>query len=351
MNVIKFLIRVNLLACIVLVFWYPHLMISPGKLIAEHQDLTTDCWSCHSIFRGSSSEKCIACHAVADIGLVTTQGVKLQKETNVSFHQTLVKQDCVACHTDHQGMKVYRSIQRFSHESLSLSLRNQCDTCHQKPTDALHQKMAGNCSQCHSETQWKPARFVDHDKYFRFDRHHESDCATCHLNNDYSQYSCYECHEHSPSEIREEHVEEGIYDYDNCTECHRSGDEDEAKRLWQSKGRQSSNDSRPFNGHDFDRRRHDDHDDHDDAEVKGQIAENAKVKGRITAINDNLITIKVYKAKRFQLNSDTVQADIQNAQFEHGSRADLRQDALVEIEGRWDGNRLYAREVEFEDDD
>jgi hypothetical protein len=35
--------------------------------------------------------------------------------------------------------------------------------------------------------------------------------------------------------IREEHVEEGIRDYEKCTECHRSGDEDEAKRIWRSK--------------------------------------------------------------------------------------------------------------------
>ena len=338
---VKFLIRVNLLACIFLVFWYPHLMVSPGILMEGHQDLTTDCFSCHTIFRGSSSEKCIACHSGAEIGLVTTKGVTIQNKKNVSFHQELIEQDCVACHTDHHGMKVYRSIQRFSHELLSLSVQNNCDTCHQEPTDALHQKTSGNCDQCHSQTKWVPATF-DHGKYFRFDSHHETDCVTCHMNNDYSQYSCYECHEHSPSKIREEHHEEGIYDYDNCTECHRSGDEDEAKRLWQSKSRQS--DYRPFSGKDFDKRKHQRHEKDDDEE-------NAKVKGRIIAINDNLITIKVYKAKRFQLNSDTVQADIQNAQFEHGNRADLRQDAFVEVEGRWDGNRLYATEVEFEDDD
>jgi hypothetical protein len=149
-------------------------------------------------------------------------------------------------------MKVYRSIQRFSHELLSLSVRNNCDSCHHKPKDALHQKLAGNCDQCHSQTKWKPATF-DHDKYFRFDSHHDTECVTCHLNNNYSQYSCYECHEHSPSKIREEHLEEGIYDYDNCTECHRSGDEDEAERLWQSKGRKSPNDYRPFNRNDFER--------------------------------------------------------------------------------------------------
>ena len=50
-----------------------------------------------------------------------------------------------------------------------------------------------------------------------------------------ANYTCYGCHEHSRSKIREEHLEEGIRDYENCVECHRSGDEDEAKRIWRSK--------------------------------------------------------------------------------------------------------------------
>ena len=74
---------INLLACIFIVFWFPHLMISPGILLEGHQDLTTDCFSCHTPFKGSSSTKCIACHSVAEIGLVTTKGVTIQKEKNV----------------------------------------------------------------------------------------------------------------------------------------------------------------------------------------------------------------------------------------------------------------------------
>ncbi len=211
MNTAKFFLTISLLVCLCLVFWYPHLMISPGKLIEGHRDLTTDCFSCHTLFRGNSSEKCISCHAVAEM---------------VSFHQNLIEQNCIACHNDHQGT------QRFSHELLLRS--SECDTCHQKPKDALHQEMAENCAQCHSQTKWQPATF-EHTKYFRFDSHHKSQCVTCHVNNNYRQYSCYECHEHSRSNIRGEHLEEGISDYENCTECHRSGDEDEAERLWRSK--------------------------------------------------------------------------------------------------------------------
>jgi hypothetical protein len=76
-----------------------------------------------------------------------------------------------------------------------------------------------------------PATF-DHERYFRFDSDHTTECVTCHVDDDYDRYTCYGCHAHSRSGIREEHIEEGIYDYENCVECHRSGDEDEAERRW-----------------------------------------------------------------------------------------------------------------------
>jgi len=79
------------------------------------------------------------------------------------------------------------------------------------------------------------------------------------------------------------------------------------------------------------------------------LVENVEVKGQIMAINDNILTINVFETEHFQPGANTVEADIENAQFEHGNRADLRQNALVEIEGDWDGNLLYATEVEFED--
>jgi hypothetical protein len=55
------------------------------------------------------------------------------------------------------------------------------------------------------------------------------------MDNDYASYTCYGCHEHSRSKIRAEHIEEGIRNYENCVECHRSGDEDEAEWLWRSR--------------------------------------------------------------------------------------------------------------------
>jgi len=352
----------------------PHLMISPGAPIQAHEEIATDCFACHTPFHGVTADKCIDCHKVEEIGLVTTKGVSIAKEKkNVRFHQQLVESDCVACHSDHKGVQPFRPISRFSHKLLDPELQKQCDSCHSKPKDSLHRKLKANCSQCHNQNDWKAADFshktlepavlkqcdschdvpddrkhrkfstincatchgyeawepaifkhdklpttelaqclnchskpddkrhsrfekncdschgyndwdeVDfkhsklppeelkqcqschesprdslhrstkmacgechsqeewkpatfkHDKYFRFDRHHRTECETCHQNNDYSQYTCYGCHEHSRSKIRSEHLEEGIRDYEECSECHRSGDEHEAERIWRSK--------------------------------------------------------------------------------------------------------------------
>ena len=320
---------VNLAAMVLLAIFFPHLMISPGKLIDAHVELATDCFACHTPFVGSTSEKCTVCHKVEEIGIKTTNGLHIAMENkNVAFHQKLIEENCVACHSDHKGVKAFRPISQFSHNLLDPALRKQCDTCHRSPGDALHQKVMWNCSQCHTLESWIPATFeheeyfrsvgnkectgchrepddrlhrqlkgncdtchsldkwkpatleheyyfgsvgnkectgchlepddhlhrqlkgkcdtchsldkwkpatFDHDKYFRFDKDHQTECVTCHVNNDYAHYTCYGCHEHSRSGIRKEHVKEGIKDYENCVECHRSGDEDEAERIWKSK--------------------------------------------------------------------------------------------------------------------
>jgi hypothetical protein len=236
---------------IALTFLYPQFMISPGKPIAAHAELADDCFACHTVFVGSPKEKCIECHKVSEIGKVTTKGLTIDKENkNVAFHQDLIDQDCVACHSDHNGVKGFRPIGQFSHQLLKAPLREQCDSCHEGPGDELHSQIKGNCAQCHNQDAWTPATF-DHNEYFVFDRHHETECETCHLNNNYSKYTCYGCHEHSRSKIREEHYKEGIRDYENCAECHRSGDEHDAKRAWRnSKNRSGYQSDRNEHEHD-----------------------------------------------------------------------------------------------------
>ena len=226
------------MAAVVFAFARPQQFVSPGKPIAAHEEFAADCFACHTPFLGISAGKCIECHTVDEIGIKTTRGVSIaSEEKNVSFHRRLLKTDCAACHSDHRGVMPFRPISGFSHELLEPALRDDCRDCHARPGDALHRQIDANCGECHRPEGWLPANF-DHREFFRFDRHHRTECTTCHVNADYSRFTCYGCHEHSRSKIREEHLEEGIRDYENCAECHRSGDEDEAERIWKSKRRE-----------------------------------------------------------------------------------------------------------------
>lgn len=220
--VLWIVVALNLLVLVVLAFVYPHLMVSPGPLVKGHEKLATDCFACHAAWRGASAQRCVECHAVAEVGLKTTQGVPIPTRTvKVSFHQELIEQDCMACHSDHQGPRLTkRSRKPFTHALLKASVKGQCSSCHAAPKDTMHRAVKDECSQCHGDRAWKPATF-DHDKHFVLDRDHQARCETCHKNNDYGGYTCYGCHEHSEAKVRAEHLEEGIRDFQNCVECHR----------------------------------------------------------------------------------------------------------------------------------
>ncbi len=266
--ILLIVIAINLVVLVVLAFVYPHLMISPGPLAKGHTELATDCFACHTAWRGASPGRCTQCHAVAEIGLKTTKGVPIAVATiKGSFHQQLEDQDCMACHSDHQGREpTQRSRKPFSHALLKVAVRDRCsschaapnntvhrdlkvecaqchqsdawtpahfdhallgkaaldrcESCHNAPTDRMHRQIQGSCQSCHKTEAWKPATF-DHSKYFVLDRDHDAACDTCHKGNDYSRYTCYGCHEHSQAKVRSKHLKEGIQNFENCVECHR----------------------------------------------------------------------------------------------------------------------------------
>lgn len=222
---VKLALAANLAVLAILAFAYPQLMVAPGKLISGHRALESDCFACHTAFGGTAAERCTTCHQPDQIGRLTTAGQPIAKPlTSTPFHQKLVKRDCLACHSDHAGVKRYRQVGRFDHSLLGPVSGQVCQDCHKPPADTLHQQITGNCLQCHSQVRWTPATF-EHDRFFRFDRDHAVQCTTCHTRNDYKRYTCYGCHEHTPERIRGEHIEEGIRDFRNCHECHRSADE------------------------------------------------------------------------------------------------------------------------------
>jgi hypothetical protein len=287
----------NLVVLIALAFVYPHLMVSPGPLMSEHADLATDCFACHAPLHGASADRCIACHALADIGLRTTKGTPIKTvpadgatRLTMSFHQELIEQDCMACHSDHAAPRLTQRSRKpfthallrvetrarcetchappgnemhqnlsigcvqchkaeawkpasFDHAALPAAERDRCEACHKPPTDTLHRQISGNCGQCHSPKAWTPATF-EHNKFFVLDRDHNTGCATCHIADDYSKYTCYGCHEHTPANVRSKHVEEGIRNFENCVECHRSAGEEGEGNASREGGRERDNDER-----------------------------------------------------------------------------------------------------------
>ena len=232
----------NLAVLVALVFVYPHLMVAPGALMQGHAELATDCFACHTPLRGATADRCVACHALPDIGLRTTKGATIvqAKPLKASFHQALSDPNCMACHSDHAGPKLtQRSRKPFSHAMLRVAVRDRCETCHQAPADTLHRQMTGNCAQCHQVQAWKPATF-DHGKLFPLDKDHNATCVTCHTGSNYQQYTCYGCHEHTPAKMLAKHREEGVTErLDDCVRCHRSAsDEGEGRgRGERGKGR------------------------------------------------------------------------------------------------------------------
>lgn len=215
-----------LAAIVAMIFVFPHQMVSPGDLQPAHAGLQQDCFACHTPFRGAAPQRCIACHAVADIGRRTTRGAPIPPTAGrPPFHQSLASQDCMACHTDHPRPRLTRALSpAFDHAQLAAPARAQCATCHSPPKDNFHRGVVQTCSQCHSVKAWKPATF-DHGRYFSLAKPHNASCATCHVGGDVSRYTCFGCHEHQEARVAAQHAREGIRNIANCARCHRGADE------------------------------------------------------------------------------------------------------------------------------
>ncbi|MBU2511102.1 class III cytochrome C family protein [bacterium] len=256
-----------------LTYLFPKEAITPGNLLEKHNQLEVNCLNCHDLFQGPSDEKCIQCHAKEQIGTLNSNNqIVDQKKKRLSFHAGLASDSCLSCHREHQGGLAAGSTTQFSHELLGIEDTKNCTECHSKPTNSIHQQSEQPCSQCHQTTNWASTE-IDHDNYFRFDKDHRTNCSVCHPNSTYKEYTCYGCHEHSPRKIEREHLKEGISDFENCAECHSSGNEHDVRntrkvRIPESRSKREgfkNRDRKPEHSPDRrTRKKHHDKDDHDD---------------------------------------------------------------------------------------
>lgn len=211
---------------------FPHQRLT-GFSLAHHtvdfDGAPLDCSGCHQgDTYTAAGVDCLECHTGAQADFI-------------AGHRATFGDDCAGCHDGRDTMADFSHATVFPLDGAHADLRceachreqifagtpQQCAACHQEP--ALHAGLFGTeCARCHTALAWQPARLSQHT--FPLDHGDEGrqECQTCH-EEQYTVYTCYSCHEHDPAGIREEHVEEGILQFEDCVACHPTGREDEGE--------------------------------------------------------------------------------------------------------------------------
>lgn len=163
-----------------------------------------DCYSCHmddDPHEGRFGTDCGACHETA----AWDEDVFDHSLSDFPLTGAHALLPCESCHVD----KVYRGTSSY------------CADCHGQPS--YHAGVLGdNCAACHNVSSWLPASYNGPHSFPYRHGGGSGSCRTCHPNR-LSSYTCYRCHEHSQSEIREEH--DDVVNLSNCVRCHPSGRE------------------------------------------------------------------------------------------------------------------------------
>jgi hypothetical protein len=219
-------------------------------LLGAHN--TADCSACHTSASNLEFQPlgitCYDCHKT-----------NYESTTNPNHRQSGLSTDCVQCHR----IDAFEwNSTGFNHDFFPLSAGHQindcaachksnvfeplspeCYSCHQtdfqSATNPKHNQpdFSTVCTQCHTTNpDWKPARFDIHDAgYFPiYSGSHKGEwesCTDCHKQPDnYSLFSCVDCHEHNKSKMDGEHDEVNGYSYNSiaCYGCHPTGREEGA---------------------------------------------------------------------------------------------------------------------------
>jgi len=210
-------------------------VLRPGDLIQGHAKWEEECSKCHVRFdRAAQDRLCMDCHKEV--------GQDMRERTG--YHGRLKPQACRSCHTDHKGRGariVDLDKQKFDHAQTDYQLHGkhskvECEKCHEpkkkyweSPSDcnACHKKddvhkgsLGPKCADCHTESDWKEAKF-DHDKT-RFalkGKHADAKCVDCHKKGDdykAAPRTCIGCHKKDDDGAK---GHKGLYG-EKCEACH-----------------------------------------------------------------------------------------------------------------------------------
>lgn len=219
-------------------------------LVGAHNSL--DCKACHTQASNLEFEplgvECIDCHRATYEATTKPNHIQSGFSTNctechkINSHEwssTGINHDFFPLEKGHEITDCSRCHTNGTLEPVS----NDCFSCHEAnfkaATNPSHQKsgFSTNCKECHTiDPGWKPAEFKTHDAvafpiYSGKHRGEWNKCSDCHSQPDnYSEFSCLNCHEHRQSKMDDEHREVGGYSYNSlaCFSCHPQGDKKSA---------------------------------------------------------------------------------------------------------------------------
>ena len=185
----------------------------------------TDCYACHRADYDSTDDPnhsqagfptdCESCHNTQDWGDASFDHSDFPL---TGGHRGL---DCEDCHADGYS-----------------GTPTDCYACHRADydsTDDPNHSQAGfptDCESCHNTRDWEDASFNHDGQYFPiYSGEHRGEwdrCSDCHtVASNYSHFECTTCHEHSRSEMDDEHrgVAGYVYESSACYNCHPNGRE------------------------------------------------------------------------------------------------------------------------------
>ena len=205
---------------------------------SQHDKL--DCSECHN-FKEKISEKkeCQSCHfdphkgkAFVKVDANNKNCEECHKE--VSWHQTERKHEDFSKGYVLDGM--HKDVSCIScHKTENYSdVGSDCVSCHKtdyvktKIPNHKTAKFSKDCETCHTTYGWTQARYYEHEQYFPIlnGDHLGFTCRSCHQNqNNYKEYTCFNCHTHNKKDTNKQHKEVTGYRFDSeaCLSCHPQG--------------------------------------------------------------------------------------------------------------------------------
>ena len=212
-------------------------------LTGAHASIANDCVACHNGDYNNTPNTCAGCHTP-----------DYNATLNPNHPNLGISLDCVSCHTTAPGWQpalfpIHDNYYVLQGAHLSLdcvdchngdynNTPNTCIGCHlddyQNTTNPDHEvaQFPTDCTACHSQNTWTPSTFNHDDMYFPiYSGRHEGEwnlCSDCHFNpNNYSLFSCIDCHEHdNQAQVDEDHQGVSGYQYNSnaCYDCHPTGE-------------------------------------------------------------------------------------------------------------------------------